>query len=72
MKKTLIVVAVLFFSSCIDVHFVKSVQKYTDTILPEYREYIKNDPDLDDNTKRIRQQTADKFQELLEEATKED
>jgi hypothetical protein len=48
--------------------FVKGVDGYTKVILPEYKDYVASDPALSENTKRIRVQTADKFQELVNEA----
>jgi hypothetical protein len=72
MKKYLFVL-VIFISSMLigcasDQAFVKSVDGYTKTILPEYRAYVKGDPNLSDDSKRIRLQSADKFQQLVDEA----
>ena len=51
--------------------FVKAVDGYTQVILPEYKTYIERDSILSMDTKRIRTQSADKFQALLDEAKKE-
>lgn len=66
------VMATLFISSCtLNQAFVKSISDYTDTILPEYKEYIEKDTTLTEDTKRIRKQTADKFQALVNDAMEE-
>jgi len=60
---------IVSFSGCaLNQSFVLSVSNYTDTILPEYRKYIEKDTSLTENSKRIRKQTADKFQELVDDA----
>jgi len=48
--------------------FVGAVDGYTKVILPEYKVYVTQDTTLDKDTKRIRIQTVDKFQELVDEA----
>jgi hypothetical protein len=53
-------------STCPD--FVRAVDGYTKVILPDYRNYVNADPSLSPDTKRIRIQTADKFQELVDAA----
>ena len=45
----------------VDQEFVKAVDGYTGAILPEYREYVEKDSNLDAETRRIRLQTADRF-----------
>lgn len=72
--KRLILIAIFssFMIGCaLDRSFVKSVDDYAKTILPEYKEYIQEDPNLEKDTKRIRIQTADKFQQLINDAIKE-
>lgn len=73
MRKALVAITcVVLFTGCsLNKAFVKSVNDYTVTILPEYKEYIENDPNLDKDTKRIRKQTADKFQALVNDAMEE-
>lgn len=73
MRKALVAVTfVVLFAGCsLNKAFVKSVNDYTQTILPEYKQYIEKDPGLDEDTKRIRLQTAQKFQELIDDAVKE-
>lgn len=68
----LLVFASTLVGGCsVNQEFVKAVDGYTKVILPEYKDYITNDPELSKNTKRIRMQTADKFQELVVEEKKE-
>lgn len=73
MKRFVITVctAALLTGCTLNQAFVKSVSDYTDTILPEYREYVESDTTLSDDTRRIRKQTADKFQALVDDAMKE-
>ncbi len=70
MSKLLIILFVLSIFSCssINKQFINSVDSYTETILPEYKEYGKNDPALDKDSKRIRIQTANTFQALVDSA----
>lgn len=70
MLKLLVILFVLSICSCssINQQFINSVDSYTKTILPEYKEYVKNDPSLDTTTQRIRIQTADTFQALVDSA----
>jgi hypothetical protein len=67
MRRLLLVVAVgCLMSGCsFNKQFVKSVDDYTKLILPEYKGYIQKDTSLDTNSKRIRTQTADQFQLLI-------
>lgn len=73
MFRTLVAVAftALLAGCSLNKAFVKSVNDYSEAILPEYKQYIKRDPVLDDDTKRIRLQSAEKFQELIDDAMKE-
>ncbi|MBI2933234.1 MAG: hypothetical protein HYY16_16435 [Planctomycetes bacterium] len=48
--------------------FVQAVDGYAQVVLPEYRRYVQADPKLDEDSRRIRLQTADRFQQLIEEA----
>lgn len=73
MKKILLVLLVItFIAGCkgLNEDFVRGVDGYTKVILPPYKNYIKNDTKLDADSKRIRIQTADKFQQLVDEAKK--
>lgn len=72
MKKRLLVVsAAILLSGCsLNKQFVRSVDDYTKVILPEYRTYVQSDSTLDEDTKRIRSQTADRFQLLVDDAKK--
>jgi len=72
MRKLLVSVAVLgLVAGCsLNVQFVRSVDEYTKVILPEYRTYVQKDTTLDEDTKRIRSQTADRFQLLIDDAKK--
>jgi hypothetical protein len=67
----LVFASVLVVGCSVNQEFVKAVDGYTKVILPEYKDYITNDPDLSEDTMRIRIQTADKFQELVDEAKEE-
>lgn len=59
----------ILVSGCsVNQDFVRAVDGYTKVILPEYQDYIKNDPKLSTDTKRIRIQSAEKFQELVDNA----
>lgn len=70
--KKLIVILCLFACCSLDKQFAKSVNDLTQTILPEYKEYIENDSTLNKDSKRIRKQSADKLEEILDEAMKEE
>lgn len=69
----LIVVSCVFlFSGCaLNKEFVKAVDGYANTFIPEYKTYIQNDTSLSEDTKRIRTQSADKFLETVTNAMKE-
>ena len=70
MRKCIFLIFLVFVvGGCsVNKEFVKGVDGYTKVILPEYKDYISNDTNLNEDTKRIRLQTADKFQELVNEA----
>lgn len=70
MRKCIFMILLVFVvGGCsVNKEFVRSVDGYTKVILPEYKDYISNDTNLNEDTKRIRLQTADKFQELVNEA----
>jgi len=70
MRKCIFMILLIFVvGGCsVNKEFVKAVDGYTKVILPEYKDYISNDTNLNEDTKRIRLQTADKFQELVNEA----
>jgi len=72
MKKCLVVLslwALVLLGGCsVNQDFVRGVDGYTKVILPEYKDYIGKDPKLSPDTKRIRIQTADKFQQLVDDA----
>ena len=71
MKRVLAVATVILFSGCsLNMQFVKSVDEYSKVILPEYRAYVQSDSALDSDTQRIRSQTADRFQMLIDDALK--
>ena len=67
MKKAILIPLLFLFGCTANKIFVKAVDGYTTVILPEYKTYIQNDSTLNDDTKRIRIQTADKFQQLVDE-----
>jgi len=70
MRKCIFMILLVFLiGGCsVNKEFVKGVDGYTKVILPEYKDYISNDTTLNEDTKRIRLQTAEKFQELVNEA----
>jgi len=51
--------------------FVKGTDAYASEILPEYEEYVRNDPKLKDESKEIRTRTSSEFRLLIEKG-KED
>lgn len=57
-------------TGCLNKQFVKAVDGYTQVILPEYKAYVDGDKTITDETKRIRKQTAEKLQDLVDEASK--
>ena len=70
-RLVLLVVAIGLLSGCsLNKQFVRSVDDYTKVILPEYRAYVQSDSSLGEDTKRIRSQTADRFQMLVNDAKK--
>ena len=74
MKKSIIVclmLVVLGGCKSIDDEFVLQADRYTSTIMPDYKLYLDADITLDADTKRIRKQTADSFLMLIEEAKKD-
>ena len=70
MRKCIFMILLVFLvGGCsVNKEFVKAVDGYTKVILPEYKDYISSDTGLNEDTKRIRLQTAEKFQELVNEA----
>lgn len=52
----------------VDEGFVAAVDGYSQAILPEYRAYILADEGLSPETKRIRLQTAERFEALIDTA----
>jgi len=65
----LVVLASILIAGCsVNKEFVMAVDGYSKVILPEYKDYIANDPNLSERTKQIRMQTADKLQKLVDEA----
>ena len=72
MKKCLVILSLcgLVLVGCCSVNqdFVRAVHGYTRVMLPEYQGYVKQDPQLSPETKRIRLQAAAKFQQLVDEA----
>ena len=71
MKTLLVFMTVMALSGCtVQKEFVIAVDGYSKVILPEYKKYVQTDTALSANTKRIRNQSADKFQQLIDEAMK--
>jgi len=68
--KKILVVCFAFLSSCAPLNqdFVKALDSYTKVILPEYKNYVQADTSLNDETKAIRMQTAERFQILIDSA----
>ncbi|MFP3867729.1 MAG: hypothetical protein ACLFUU_06170 [Desulfobacteraceae bacterium] len=75
MKKCLVILSLwglVFLGGCsVNQDFVRAVDGYTNVILPEYQHYIAKDPQLSPDTKRIRIQAANKFQQLVDDAKEE-
>lgn len=72
MRVLLVAVAMLMTVGCASVNkqFADGVDGYTQTILPEYKTYIAKDSSLDESTKKVRTQSADRLQALVDEAKK--
>lgn len=69
MVRLLIAATIVACSGCYtNRSFIKAVDGYTRAILPEYRNYVQNDSNLDSDSKRIRIQTAEQFQKLVNQA----
>ncbi len=64
----ILVISMVIVGCAANQDFVRSVDGYTRVILPDYKNYVQKDPTLSDDTKRIRIQAADKFQELVDSA----
>jgi hypothetical protein len=61
--------AVAVLSGCAaDGAFERAVDGYAEAILPEYRAYVAEDEGLSEASKRIRLQTADRFEALIDAA----
>ena len=60
------------FSSGVDEDFKRASRKYADYTSPMLRGYIDADASLDLDSKRIRKQPIDEYEDLLKEAEKED
>jgi len=48
--------------------FIKSVDGFASVILPAYTSYVQKDQSLDEDTVRIRLNTAEQFQKLIDQA----
>ena len=74
MKKILVILIIgLFCFGCaINAEFVKGVDEYSTVILPEYKDYVNKDDTLSEDSKRIRKQTANSFQKLIDESKKQE
>lgn len=78
MKKNKVIVLGLFLSlltvGCASMNakkqFAGGANGYAKQILPEYKEYIDKDAELDSDSKRIRKKTADDFQSYIDEGIK--
>lgn len=64
----------MLFGGCASIDakrkFAEGAGIYTKTIIPEYKEYVDKDPNLEQDSKRIRKQTADEFQSYIEKGIK--
>ena len=69
---TILLVLFLLFANCVNKVFLQGVDSCTSVIIPEYRVYVEDDASLDSTTKRIRVQTINKLEELIETAKGED
>lgn len=62
-------IAMAVLGGCtVDGEFAVAVDGFAAVILPEYRAYVTDDPALSADTKRIRLQTADRFEALIDAA----
>ena len=48
--------------------FVRAVDNHVNVILPEYRAYVSDDAKLDETSKRIRIESADALEALIDSA----
>ncbi len=62
--------AVVLMQGCSCPDFARGVNAYTTEILPAYKFYVEHDEALDADSKRIRLRSADRFQELVNQAQK--
>ena len=72
MKKYLFIAVfgLLLISGCQTSPLLKSCIAVKDTIVPEFINYVKNDPKLTDKEKKYRIQNATEFKRLIEVAEK--
>jgi hypothetical protein len=70
MRKLIAVLVIAAFAGgCgLNRQFVNAVDSYVTVILPEYRDYVRADPNLSEESRRQRIRTANLFEKLVEEA----
>lgn len=69
-----IVLLGLMFTGCASMNsrkvFATGAKQYADRIIPAYKAYVANDSTLEQDSKRIRIQTADEFTAYIDSGTK--
>jgi hypothetical protein len=70
MKRFILALSATVISSCACPSFVKGVNAGLSQIGPEYKAYVQADPNLDEDSKKIRLRTLVELMHLLEEAKK--
>lgn len=61
--------ATMFVAGCaINTAFVHTMKFSADLILPEYKAYVEQDPNLDEASKKARIAAADEWQKTIDEA----
>lgn len=68
MRNLIVFVVLLCSCAAVNQNFVKSVDGYSRVILMEYKMYVEKDTSLSEATKKIRLQSADQFQKMVDEA----
>ncbi len=59
----------MFAGGCVslDKQYAREVKNAADLILPDYVQYVENDPNLDEDSKGVRKDMVDELNRLLEE-----
>lgn len=73
-KIILILIVGTILTSCASMNakreFAKDANRYSWQILPEYKNYINRDPNIEHDLKMIKKQIADEFQDYIDKGMK--